>query len=113
MLLPIVVDEYDPIVQKVKWLISHNEDGSRNEEYTFKDVGEGLHLADGDVIKRFREDHGLTITPVIDRELLRYLDVAEYDETYEDQCEPFVIGNKWQLALSIGFVILVFILLMI
>ncbi len=113
MLLPIVIDEYDPIVEKVKWLISHNEDGSDNDNYRFGDIGPGLHYNDGEVIKRYREDNKLTITPVIDYELLQYLDVAEYDESYEDQYEPFVLGNKWQLALSIGFVILALVLLMI
>lgn len=114
MLLPIVPDEYDPIVKKVKWLISHDEDGNAIRNYRFIDVGEGIQPEDCKVLSRYRENNGLSSAPIIDRELLIHLNIAEYDEAYEeDQYEPFVLGNKWQLALSIGLFILAVILFVI
>jgi hypothetical protein len=110
MLLPIIPGQYDPVVETVKWLISHDEDGTPRFDYKFGDVGEGLHKEDCKTLSQFREDNGLSKAPIIDRELLNLLGIAEYNDSYDDieyeDYEPFVLGTPWQLVLSI--IILIF-----
>lgn len=101
MMLPIVPGEVNEVVIKVKYLIS------LSGEYKFDDPSAVLSFEDSRIVKKFKSRHGLEPSPIIDEDLLDYLEISLYTDrcAYTPSTAKMEKLRNYLMAIAAGFVI--------